>query len=142
MYFLSVYYLFFCLCCSQALRLQWEKEAEHAQSNLKTSLTETQSRLADTQRELASTQASLTQTQTSLSQTHSDLSSIKEQKQKLEQKLKQAVADRDTAARKLHSPSLSPILSFCNGNYLVLQPYNSFSIIVQTDKVASNTAYS
>ncbi|XP_076013417.1 pericentrin isoform X2 [Genypterus blacodes] len=90
----------------QALKLQWE-EAELSLSNLKTSLTETQSRLADTQRELASTLASLSQTQTSLSHSLSELSSIKEKKQKLEQQLKEAIVNRDAAARAVEDLVLS-----------------------------------
>ncbi|KAF7667502.1 hypothetical protein LDENG_00056390 [Lucifuga dentata] len=110
----------------QALKLQWEKEAESSQSNLQTCLSETQSSLTDTQTELASIQASFTQTQTLLSQTKEALTesqtslsqiqselqasqarleefqtSSKEQTQKLEQELKQAWTDRDAAASAL-----------------------------------------
>ncbi|XP_054469221.1 pericentrin isoform X2 [Anoplopoma fimbria] len=103
----------------QALRSQWDKEAESTQSNLQTSLSEAQSSLTATQTELASTHNSLTQTskalaeaQTALSQTQSELreslarlqelqASSKEQNQKLEEELKLAWADRDAAARAL-----------------------------------------
>ncbi|KAM6917864.1 pericentrin isoform 2-T2 [Lycodopsis pacificus] len=103
----------------QALRSQWDKEAESTQSNLQTSLSETQSSLTATHTELASTRVCLTQTnkalteaQTALSQTQSELreswtrlqelqASSKEQNQQLEEELKQAWADRDAAARAL-----------------------------------------
>ena len=105
---------------SQALRSQWDKDAESAKSNLQTSLSETQNSLTATQSELASTQASLSQTskaltdaQVALSQTQSELqeshgrleklnTSSKEQSLKLEEELKQAWADRDAAACELH----------------------------------------
>ncbi|XP_060938561.1 pericentrin [Limanda limanda] len=103
----------------QALRLQWEKEAESARSNLLTSLSEAENSLTATQTELASTQTSLTQinkslseAQAALSQTQSELKesqarlkelqlSSKEENQKLEEELKQAWADRDAAASSL-----------------------------------------
>ncbi|XP_031703854.1 pericentrin [Anarrhichthys ocellatus] len=103
----------------QALRSQWDKEAESTQSNLQTSLSETQSSLNATHMELASTRVCLNQTnkalteaQTALSQTQSELreswtrlqehqASSKEQNQQLEEELKQAWADRDAAARAL-----------------------------------------
>ncbi|XP_074517504.1 pericentrin isoform X8 [Sebastes fasciatus] len=102
----------------QALRSQWNKDAESTLSNLQTSLSETQNSLTATQTELASTQDSLTQTnkalteaQAVLSQTQSELwesqartqelqTSSKEQKWKLKE-LKQAWADRDAAAHAL-----------------------------------------
>ncbi|XP_034431835.1 pericentrin isoform X3 [Hippoglossus hippoglossus] len=103
----------------QALRLQWEKEAETARSNLLTSLSEAENSLTATQTELASTQTSLTQinkslseAQAALSQTQSELKesqarlkelqlSTKEENQRLEEELKQAWADRDAAASSL-----------------------------------------
>ncbi|XP_047193520.1 pericentrin isoform X4 [Scophthalmus maximus] len=103
----------------QALRLQWEKEAESTRSNLLTSLSETESSLTATQTELASAQASLThinkalsEAQLALSQTQSELQESKarleelqlsseEENQKLEEELKQAWADRDAAASSL-----------------------------------------
>ncbi|XP_039994200.1 pericentrin isoform X3 [Xiphias gladius] len=103
----------------QALRLQWEKEAESTGSNLQTSLSETQNSLAASQTELASTKASLTQinkalseAQAALSLTQSELqesrarleelqTSSKEEIQKLEAELKQAWADRNAAACSL-----------------------------------------
>ncbi|XP_035529571.1 pericentrin [Morone saxatilis] len=109
----------------QALRSQWDKDTESNQSNLQTSLSETQNSLAASQTELASIQASLTQTkkalteaQAALSQTQSELqesrarleelqTSSKEQNQKQEEELKQAWADRDAAARALEELVLS-----------------------------------
>ncbi|XP_053290033.1 pericentrin isoform X3 [Pleuronectes platessa] len=103
----------------QALRLQWEKEAESDRSNLLTSLSEAENSLTATQTELASTQTSLTQinkslseAQAALSQTQSELNesqarlkelqlSSKEENEKLEEELKQALADRDAAASSL-----------------------------------------
>ncbi|XP_071353542.1 pericentrin isoform X2 [Trachinotus anak] len=103
----------------QALKLQWEKETESIQSNLHTSLSETQNSLAATQTELANTQAALTEinkalseAQAALLQTQSELqesrnrleelqTSSKEENQKLEAELKQAWADRDAAACSL-----------------------------------------
>ncbi|XP_062252996.1 pericentrin isoform X2 [Platichthys flesus] len=103
----------------QALRLQWEKEAESARSNLLTSLSEAENSLTATQTELSSTQTSLTQinkslseAQAALSQTQSELKesqarlkelqlSSKEENEKLEEELKQALADRDSAASSL-----------------------------------------
>ncbi|XP_078031283.1 pericentrin isoform X3 [Epinephelus lanceolatus] len=100
----------------QTLKSQWDKDVE---SNLRTSLSETQNSLSATQTELASTQASLNQTNKSLAeaqaallQTQSDLrescakleelqTTSKEQHQKLEEELTQARVDRDTAARAL-----------------------------------------
>nr|XP_046269155.1 pericentrin isoform X2 [Scatophagus argus] len=104
---------------TQALSLQWEKDAESIQSSLQASLSETQNSLTATRRELASTQASLsksskalTEAQAALSQTQTELwesrasleelqNSSKEQKNKLMEELKQALADRDAAARAL-----------------------------------------
>ncbi|XP_076604354.1 pericentrin isoform X2 [Chaetodon auriga] len=99
----------------QALRSEWDKEAESAQTSLQTSLSETQNSLTATQTELSNTQASLSQTnkalteaQAALSQTQSELresqarleelqTSSKEQSEKLVEELKQARADRDAA---------------------------------------------
>ncbi|XP_056151383.1 pericentrin [Lampris incognitus] len=101
----------------QALRLDWEKEAESSQAHLQMSLSETQGSLTDTQAELSNTQASLSKTQTALTdsqaalaQTQADLyelrAHLKELKasserdiQRLEEELHQAWADRDAAAR-------------------------------------------
>uniref|UniRef100_A0AAQ4QNG3 Pericentrin/AKAP-450 centrosomal targeting domain-containing protein n=1 Tax=Gasterosteus aculeatus aculeatus TaxID=481459 RepID=A0AAQ4QNG3_GASAC len=103
----------------QALRSQWDKEAESTQSTLKTSLSDTQRSLAAAQAELAGAHESLTQTnkalteaQTASSQTQSELreswarlqelqASSQESNQKLEEELKQAWGDRDAAARAL-----------------------------------------
>ncbi|XP_041668237.1 pericentrin isoform X2 [Cheilinus undulatus] len=103
----------------QALRSQWEKDAENTKSKLQKTLSESQSGLTATQAELHSTQDSLTQAnkalteaQAALSQTQSELqessaqlkelqTSSQEQKQKLEEELKQALADRDATARTL-----------------------------------------
>ncbi|XP_040916208.1 pericentrin isoform X2 [Toxotes jaculatrix] len=103
----------------QALRLQWEKEAASAQSNLQTSLSENQNSFAATRTELVSAQASLAQTNKALSEAQADLSqtqselqeslarlkelqtSSKEENQKLEEELKQAWVDRDAAASSL-----------------------------------------
>ncbi|XP_034713637.1 pericentrin isoform X5 [Etheostoma cragini] len=103
----------------QALRSQWDKNAESTHWNLQTSLSETQKSLTATQTELSSTQASLTQTnkalpeaQAALSHTQSELqeslaqlrelqTSSEEQNQKRDEELKQAWADRDAAARAL-----------------------------------------
>ncbi|CAB1421716.1 unnamed protein product [Pleuronectes platessa] len=63
----------------QALRLQWEKEAESARSNLLTSLSEAENSLTATQTEL----------------------NIRRRNEKLEEELKQALADRDAAASSL-----------------------------------------
>lgn len=110
----------------QALRSQWDKDAEGTQSNLQTSLSEAQNSLTATQTELANTQASLTQTNKALTEAQAALShaqsklqescarleelqtSSKEQNQKLEEELKQAWADRDAAARELH-PTIFPV---------------------------------
>ncbi|XP_073339040.1 pericentrin isoform X2 [Pagrus major] len=96
----------------QALRSQWNKDAESTRSNLQTSLTETQNSLTVTQAELAQTNKALSESQEALSQTQSELqesrarleelqTSSKEQSQKLEEELKQAWADRDAAACRL-----------------------------------------
>ncbi|KAM8917072.1 pericentrin isoform 2-T2 [Spinachia spinachia] len=89
----------------QALRSQWDKEAESTQLTLKTSLSDAQRGLAAAQAELAVAHESLTQTnqalteaQTASSQTQSEL---QESNQKLEEELKQAWGDRDAAARDL-----------------------------------------
>ncbi|XP_068436282.1 pericentrin [Clinocottus analis] len=97
----------------QALRSQWNKEAE---SNLQTSVSETPISITATQTELTSTRTSLnhtnkalTEAQTASSQTQAELreslarfqelqASSREQNQKLEEELKQAWADRDSAA--------------------------------------------
>lgn len=111
----SVFFLFFVFF--QALRSQWEKDAETTQSNLQTSLSETQNSLTATQAELANTQASLTKTNEALTEAQAALSelhesqarlvelqtSAKEQNQKLEEELRQAFADRDAAACELHT---------------------------------------
>ncbi|XP_069008664.1 pericentrin isoform X2 [Embiotoca jacksoni] len=100
----------------QALRAQWEKQAESTQANFQTSLSEVQNTLAATQTELTSARASLTETnkvlseaQAALSQTQAELqeakdrleehqTSTKEQTQKREEELKLAWADRNGAA--------------------------------------------
>ncbi|XP_026170864.1 pericentrin isoform X4 [Mastacembelus armatus] len=100
----------------QSLRSEWEKEADISQTNLQSSLVETQNCLTSTQAELISSQASITETnqllseaQAALSLTQSELqesqvrleelqTSSKEENHKLEKELKQAWADRDAAA--------------------------------------------
>lgn len=104
----------------QDLRSKWNKDAESTQSNHQSSLSEMQNNLNDTQKELASTQVSLTQTnkalteaQVALSETQTELqeslakleelqTSNNVQKQKLEEELKQAWADRDSVACELY----------------------------------------
>lgn len=111
--------------CHQALRSQWDKEAESTQSTLKTSHSDTQRSLAAAQAELAGAHESLTQTnkalteaQTASSQTQSELreswarlqelqASSQESNQKLEEELKQAWGDRDAAAREWPSVVLT-----------------------------------
>ncbi|KAK5857626.1 hypothetical protein PBY51_010856 [Eleginops maclovinus] len=89
----------------QALRSQWDKDAESSQCNLQTSLSETQNSLTATQTELSLTQAELSLTQAKLQESGAKLqelqTSSKEQNQQLEAELKQACADRDAAARSL-----------------------------------------
>ncbi|XP_031165616.2 pericentrin isoform X6 [Sander lucioperca] len=96
----------------QALRSQWDKDAESTHWNLQTSLSETQTELASTQASLTQTNEALTEAQAALSQTQSELqessaqlrelqTSSKEQNQKREEELKEALADRDAAARAL-----------------------------------------
>ncbi|XP_065822477.1 pericentrin isoform X2 [Labrus bergylta] len=102
----------------QALRSQWEKEAESTQSKLQETLSESQNSLTVTQTELATTQASLTHTNKALTEAQAALSQMqselressarleelqtgKEQNQKLEEELRQAWNDRDAAARAL-----------------------------------------
>lgn len=107
---------------SQALRSQWNKDAESTQSNLHTSLTETQNSLTVTQAELAQTNKALSESQEALSQTQLQLqesrarleelqTSSKEESQKLEEELKQAWADRDAAACELLSTDLPSSLT-------------------------------
>ncbi|XP_029350413.1 pericentrin isoform X2 [Echeneis naucrates] len=96
----------------QALKSQWEKEAETAQSNLHTSLMEKQNCLVATQTELASTKASLAKINKTLYEAQSELKesrarleelqiSSEEENQKLEEQLKQAWTDRNAAACSL-----------------------------------------
>ncbi|XP_026194895.1 pericentrin-like isoform X2 [Anabas testudineus] len=96
----------------QALRLQWEDEAKGVQSNLQTSLSETQSSLDSTQVSLTQTNKVLSEAQAALSQTKLELqeaqaqldelqSSSKEQNKNLEEELKQSWVDRDAAVRAL-----------------------------------------
>ncbi|KAL3049419.1 hypothetical protein OYC64_008805 [Pagothenia borchgrevinki] len=96
----------------QALRSQWDKNAESRESNLQMSLSEMQNSLTATQTDLTQTLKALSQTQAELSQTQAELqrsgarlqelqTSSKEQNQELEAELEQACADRDAAARSL-----------------------------------------
>lgn len=113
-----------CFFSLKALKSEWEREAEHTQSALQTSLLDYQNRLTSTQKELDSTQASiiktnitLTEAQEALARTQSELqdskarldklqTSSEEQSQNLEDELKQALADRDAAARELQSSTV------------------------------------
>lgn len=104
----------------QALQLKLDKDAESAHSVLKASLSESHNQLSAAQAELACTQTSLcqknralTETQAALSEIQSELQeslarladlqlSSEEQSRKLEEELKQALADRDAAASESH----------------------------------------
>lgn len=112
---------------SQALRSQWNKDAQSTQSNVQTSLTETQNSLTVTQAELARTHKALSESQEALSQTQWQLqesrarleelqTSSKEESQKLEEELKQAWADRDAAACELLSTDLPSSLTVLTSN--------------------------
>ncbi|KAM4541725.1 pericentrin isoform 3-T3 [Odontesthes bonariensis] len=100
----------------QALREQWETEAganlQRSLSNIQNSLTATQTELNSTQATLAETSKALAEANAALSQTESKLqgtqarleelqASSMEQAQKLQEELKQAWADRDSAVYSL-----------------------------------------
>lgn len=96
--------------------MKWDKDAESARSVLQATLSETQDQLGAAQAELASTQTSLSQKNSALTETQEALSKIQselqeslarladlqlsseEQSRKLEEELRQALADRDAAA--------------------------------------------
>ncbi|KAK5886534.1 hypothetical protein CesoFtcFv8_017560 [Champsocephalus esox] len=89
----------------QALRSQWDKNAESRESNLQMSLSEMQNSLTATQTDLTQTLKALSQTQAELQRSGARLqelqTSSKEQNQELEAELEQACADRDAAACSL-----------------------------------------
>lgn len=112
------------MLCIQALRVQWETEAEQ---NVQRSLSEIKNCLNATQTELSSKQTSLTemskaltdaksalcQTQSELQETKARLEELqttsKDQVQKLEEELKQAWTDRDAAAGESHPTCVSSV---------------------------------
>ncbi|KAI4804513.1 hypothetical protein KUCAC02_026139, partial [Chaenocephalus aceratus] len=89
----------------QALRSQWDKNAESRESNLQMSLSEMQNSLTATQTDLTQTLKALSQTQAELQRSGAKLqelqTSSKDMNQELEAELEQACADRDAAARSL-----------------------------------------
>ncbi|XP_071063370.1 pericentrin isoform X2 [Pseudochaenichthys georgianus] len=89
----------------QALRSQWDKNAESRESNLQMFLSEMQNSLTATQTDLTQTLKALSQTQAELQRSGAKLqelqTSSKDMNQELEAELEQACADRDAAARSL-----------------------------------------